>query len=966
MTSYVEFISLLDINNLKNSFLNELKRYNTEAGNCLIKIINKEKVKTKFYVGNLQSSDGENTKCYLIMIVSSIEQLQIKLGKIGFPRGFPIIWIPKKMLNMYGFYPKFENDKLNDQNLNIQNYISPINKDRSELNFNLKYSGFLGQIIPFTYNNNNYWTTTAKNSSNNTFSDNTKRLFEKQMNQKLLETLCKEELHICGEVLCNTDQTHGSKNNEEGVIITCVGHGHWLKKDNEYDIEDEYVDVEKEEYKKTEFIKALNQEEMHKFCKDNGLYVDAIYKIRGEEYILKFINEINNTRNFLTYSTFLTLINRFKEENPNNFEIIDGTINHGKFVGEILEGLINKIKKYSDDIGKYVEITKKVKFGMYVCRTMFFRTFLEKNDLDLLIKRIVSSFILSVCENFEESDEFIHKWIKNNKKYDLEIIVKERFLSSLESQKFDFETLEFINRWIVDVDNQKEIWIDKLNYLKMEIISNYFLHDLRCQYKVKNVGIHILIMDILDIKFRYNLKITKTIENKQDVEKSNINIIFVIGAIGTGKSSIGNILSKYDNKIVHIDGDILDLCRNHVFKLGSERSEYSIWQIIRTLLEGKVPCVSIGGGILLDKKSEVVFIDYLNKIFNYMVSINIILVIPVLEEDECIIVSSDDIESFYNKQIKKIYMDEKRLHDTCVQRDEIHNFSSINARNRSNLAILFKIVVSFKDYLRCIYLTPVVNPINYEKVIERISLNMVGNIRLDSISIIRKPLFEQKRLLVRYLDRHYHVTLEYRKNIIYDENDRIYNIKNKCILITGLERRYIDNILKLLELVNKILSRQYDEYIRSTKLDVESIYNELLIMKDIINSVISNYSLCDMRINISVILKLKGKLKENKLRDEIDNFLKNKHDKIKDFKKIQFIIFQNSETLFEKELKDYAHITINSGDHKASLMKTAANIVYTKLSEVINLPSQTNKEVYSYVYDGGNEVECKLGSIFYI
>ena len=90
------------------------------------------------------------------------------------PRGFPILWIPNIVLNLYGFYPKFRNDYINYQaNLDTES--------ATEVIFNYKYSGSLGQIISFKVNENYYYTICSKNSCG-TFSDNLYRIIKNKIN----------------------------------------------------------------------------------------------------------------------------------------------------------------------------------------------------------------------------------------------------------------------------------------------------------------------------------------------------------------------------------------------------------------------------------------------------------------------------------------------------------------------------------------------------------------------------------------------------------------------------------------------------------------------------------------------------------------------------------------------------------------------------------------------------------------
>ena len=82
-------------------------------------------------------------------------------------------------IKLYGFYPKFDNDDRNDE-IDMKKF-----KDLENIEYFFKFSGFLGQVIPFRYNNMVYWTATSKNSadSESIFLQDSKRIFSKTLNE---------------------------------------------------------------------------------------------------------------------------------------------------------------------------------------------------------------------------------------------------------------------------------------------------------------------------------------------------------------------------------------------------------------------------------------------------------------------------------------------------------------------------------------------------------------------------------------------------------------------------------------------------------------------------------------------------------------------------------------------------------------------------------------------------------------
>ena len=181
---------------LETEFLEDLIEYGKTDEVCKIlfdilkKYLNSKKL-------NFNLFENDELGCYLITIVGRNDNILIQLGTHhNFPRGFPIIWRPKQILNMYGFYPKFENDKMEEHGLNKSELDSGI-----EINFNFKYSGFLGQVIPFTIDGINYWTTAGKNWTNYIYSEIVRDLMNPIITTELLQILCDNKLHICGETI---------------------------------------------------------------------------------------------------------------------------------------------------------------------------------------------------------------------------------------------------------------------------------------------------------------------------------------------------------------------------------------------------------------------------------------------------------------------------------------------------------------------------------------------------------------------------------------------------------------------------------------------------------------------------------------------------------------------------------------------------------------------------------------------
>ena len=170
---YVCFQNFDDIHELYDSFIKELLLFSdvTRKLHHILTTIQSIKV-------NFKKAKIENKDCFLLFIVGFRDAVLEKLAdKYHFPRGFPIIWIPQEMLHLYGFYPKFKNDEINNHNYN----------EVDKIVFNHKYSGFLGQFISFKINENYYYTTCSKNGSGTIFSEIFYKIIQCKINLALLK-----------------------------------------------------------------------------------------------------------------------------------------------------------------------------------------------------------------------------------------------------------------------------------------------------------------------------------------------------------------------------------------------------------------------------------------------------------------------------------------------------------------------------------------------------------------------------------------------------------------------------------------------------------------------------------------------------------------------------------------------------------------------------------------------------------
>jgi len=668
----------------------------SEPSRHLLAIFNKYPSKYKIAANFYSSEEDDLAGCYLIFVVGGSDGLLITLGReYKFPRGFPILWIPKKRIHYFGFYPKFDNDKkrAEDEDLDFVNAIS--------IDFNYKYSGFLAQPIAFEYNDKKYWTVCSKNSPHNSYSIWAADIFRTKMTDKFLDELVTNNIHVCGECMSFCDQEHGTRVLKECIAITMVATGHDVKM-----IGDEIIVSGSE----INFIQHKNQSEMQKFCIDYDLSIDSIFRV--SENVEEFMKLLSDNRDHITLGKLTEL---FCSASSSSFEleVVPGSISHKEVLGECLEGLILKIN-YSD--GKPVK-TVKYKFPGYTIRTMFIR--------DKALKFIsvwYSGTFYSIYYN-----DWVKRWVVKDKGKDY---------------------WNFVGSLIVKHYKQLEDEYNKLypNPIPHELHPEYINADCR-------VGFHIWLMDKIndmrefvynpDLDYKKMQSYYKICNDRQGKSLLNtiptFNVIIILGPIGSGKSSMGNLIENLDkDKFKHIDGDILNLTEEAVLKLGKDRNKRTIELIRDVLFDGKIPIISTGGGALLGSYGKLFLDKYLIDQFKSEKNIkNVELKITVL------VSANTDSINFINKE-KYFYDDDETYKSSIIEKiqDSYNNyanfFSAIESRKKRELASWLNIKnpkgifeLSKKNFgfaeniidtleqncrLDSLILFPIINPSNREKI----------------------------------------------------------------------------------------------------------------------------------------------------------------------------------------------------------------------------------------------------------
>ena len=981
--SFVSFNEIDDNPTLKSQFISDLKFYSESqdrTAEILHDIITSQKKKVKLVFYQHTFTKYSQSDVYLIMINGFNDDILIDLAKkCFFPRGFPIIWKPNDFCNLYGFYPKFENDKIEEESEDI---LSDELTDIESIDFNYKYSGYLGQVIAFKINEDIYYTVCAKKSTNNIFSDNCFRIIQSKMTPALLDTMISQNIHFSGECLAFFDQVHGAKVEKENLVITSVGIGHWMSY-SQPDTPKGHIYtplIDSTNY----FVTFYNQRDTLEFCKTYNLAVDKIFQIISkdsfdntisQEYntVIDFLLKLSNIRNIITLKMFSDFYDSEKKRDTHSsFNVMDGTIDHFEYLGDVLEGLIIKIK-YNESSQKPKK-TIKYKFPNYTIRTMFLREFIKKG---------------------EKIDEFTNLYNS------------------------------YVKRWVVnDKINGKNYWkyIGMCLYNDYVILSEHYNEYLLLAKSNEEsiIGKHIFMMDKVNERYKYYPE-EKYDELCQEMEKhklqqinANASIVFILGPIGGGKSTIGNLMKNICNrtdKYIHIDCDELDLGSEDVLLLGTERTDYTKWNLNNALINNKIPIISMGGGNIatrIGSTNGYTFIDDINEMMHTTVNFNSFLFLPhdkpIFEIFRDIdmntfveILNKTDISEFKDMSedttdnpyiqkinlLKKLYSDKGKIEKTIKQRNWLgkNKVEEILKKTKDNLQFVKKIseYLHKNKVLNEIIFYPYVTTENYVDIVPRMNQSNICDILYElpmtNNFMINSATFAQKRILCKYTlndqTKFGHITLEYnvKKNIKYDlSNYELSQTKGHYYKIYPND--IFNNFNSILEEAKRVL---LENYVEESKIYID--YIDIFLSKSFYEKMEELNKDMSPRKNLMVYLIKKKYNIQNKEK------ISQPFDKLfSDIKPIEFIrIFRFDKNLILNHKKNvtlivndqqitesftcsqYGHITVDPGSHSPADM-IFANIAVSLKKNTVNIKNK----IYQINGCEYKEVNVTQLKIFYL
>ena len=336
---------------LKIRFLKIVSMYTVDNKNSkehdnLGEILQLKNIELKF--NEMEGHEG----IFIVFVTCHLDRVLIDLAeKYDLPRGFPILWIPGKIIKFFGFYPKFKNDERQSLE-NVEEF-----KNFASISITLKISGFLGLLVTIKVGDEIFWTTTSKNScsADSSFVSDAKEIFEPYVTTALLEEMDSRNITLCAEMLSKNDQKHGYAVKKNIPIITAISIGSVL------DISPILQETELVDTVIDRFLTFMSPPEMFAFCDVHGLPHFSSYATMTNESSLAFMMSLGDRRDMMDFNLFTELYQCFDR-------IMHGNLDYFECIGDILEGLVMHITMLDGSL-----VTKKYKFPRYTIRTFVLR-----------------------------------------------------------------------------------------------------------------------------------------------------------------------------------------------------------------------------------------------------------------------------------------------------------------------------------------------------------------------------------------------------------------------------------------------------------------------------------------------------------------------------------------------------------------------------------------------------------------
>lgn len=668
--------------------------------------------------------------------------------KCGFPRGFHI----KKYMNeieMFGFYPKFENDDIGESAINNEMF-----NDAVKISMNKKFSGSLAIVTVINIGSIYDIIVCSKNDFDTDLTHKMYNIIRPRISNELMSYMFNNHLSFCCEVMLNDDKVHGSNHNQ-GFVLTCVSVNQHIKLIDENVIISGYNPSTTDHNK---FISSYSNIDVVTFAKQFNLPISSVYEIDGNDKIKNFFMMIEPERNIINDNQFNEIVNMFQ------CQTILGNIEHSDICGSNLEGIVIKITNVNGS-----RETKKYKFARYTIRTMFLRTFIDDHlTNDGQIREIISDDIVSLISSYKSWSK---RWLVHGSKLNTEYYWK--YIVNIMSEKFN----DVLKMWKIDQIPHKPAF-------------------------------HIYLMDYIiagtpytpEINFEQLLS-AKIPNIFNGVSNSMFNIIFVLGGVKTGKSAYGNLIASSLPNSVHIDCDeFMNLTKEMVLSLSIERNPMTQFAVVKELMKNKNVIVSTGGGqfINYNQKIRKVFDDfftYLRNVYKNVFDVNVTVIMTSLTDN------IKESTKYEGHLVSSLYQNPDRMHRVVDQMKMPHLYDILTSVNISNETIQYELIKRLNELgiMNKIIYVPYIDPQNYDVFQlnkEQTKQTIIGLVNTNIVTKNVNPnmfKFIQHRLLAscndpnmpfmkEVIDKHrqffcHHITWDYDVNLLQYVDNNVQTIE---------------------------------------------------------------------------------------------------------------------------------------------------------------------------------------------
>jgi len=463
---------------------------------------------------------------------------------------------------------------------------------------------------------------------------------------------------------------------------------------------------------------------------------------------------------------------------------------------------------------------------------------------------------------------------------------------------------------------------------------------------------------------------------------SSLTLGLVFGPYDSGYSRIAKILtSALPHTTHHVDGK-LNLAPATADNLGDHRNEFSMSHLVSTLLTqpGKIPLVSMGSGVMLDRKSNPALLSYMQTVFGPRTEFNIALFLPkVYGSSEPLLVLEGDEKDRYMSGASPLCADLRALYLSKAE-------NPAEEKKRLEMhAVLQKLIKSFADVCsKIVFFTTAV-----EEISEPHTVSL-----LESLHSLAPPRIEEKLHFVqkRFLTEHgagegrkvHHITVDFNSaGVPYTPplSDPLQGHVGATVtgkLMTCPSTTLLGQFTALHRAASTIKANASLHALIPGQLAPPLILEALEELSSSIELLMGDYCCLSDEAFVKRINSLIGKTfkiileisRKNALSNELTAMLEEleRQKCIKVETKgqmIQFIVFPGLSGLpglpglFEGELGTRAHITVNYGPHKPADMRTAAQFIYSG-AETIRI------DACEYRYTTGKNVPVDILRIYYI